>query len=519
MCRRLAFATVLIGSLCAHAATRTFDNDGLDHRWDLAANWSNDLIPGTGDTARVIGADHALIDDAVDAQINKLQVGWLKADGSQGDSGELLMTGGYLSWGGASDVGLRHTGLFTLQGGTVNATHNLDFGDGAGGFGTFVATGGNFTLDHASNKRNLVFGINGGEGVGNISGLTLSVNGDLYIGNNEGSVGTLTLTDSIVTIGDDFRTGLNGGVGSTTVSGTTIDGQSDMRVGSGGGSGVFTFSSGTISTKGATDIGRGLGSVGEFTMLEGLLNVGNDGSVNALRFGYQGGKGTGTISGGTVNVSGNLVIGNNVAGDPAVGGEGVLNFSGGVINVGNGLSNHELSIGKNRGTGVLEMSGGEINVLSGDVRIGETTYQSVDPFNVYPGNGRMTMRGGSLSISDANSLQIGLNDSTGLLELIDGMIFAGDVEIGDPGSGGHLDIQGGMLVLDGNKMDKILDYISRGLITAYGTDGSGPVVEWQYGYNLEPYLGKTVVAAVPEPVTIVLLGLGGLALRRRKRRA
>ncbi|MHC4744946.1 MAG: hypothetical protein ACYS8Z_23775, partial [Planctomycetota bacterium] len=499
MCRRLVsltLAIVLTAGVCANAATRTFDNDGLDHRWDLAANWSGDAIPGTGDTARVIG-DYALIDDAVTATPKKFEVGWMKGDLSQGDSGELQMTGGSLTFTARSDIGLRTMGVFTLGGGAVNGAHHVDVGDGAGGDGTLTATGGSLTLYHASNKRNLIFGLNGGTGVGTISNFTLSVNGDLYMGNGAGSTGTLSLIDSTVTIGDDFRTA-PGGVGTTTVTNTTIDAQSDLRVASGGGNGIFTFNSGSITTKAAMDVGRGLDSVGDFTMNDGTLNVATGDTPQAFRFGYQGGTGTGTINGGIVNVGGNLVIGNNVAGDPEVGGNGTLNITGGVINVGlDPLADHEFSIGKNRGTGYVEISGGEINVISGDMRIGETTYQTItiseDPLVTeeipHPGNGHVRMRGGSISISDANSLQVGLNGSTGLLELVDGIIFAGDLEIGDPGSGGHVDIQEGMLVLNGNRMHKILDYIDRGLLTAYGTDGSGPVVEWQYGYNLEPYLG------------------------------
>jgi len=491
----LVFAVALVGSPLAHAATRTFDNDGLDNRWDNALNWSGDTIPVSGDTARVIGVDYALIDDA------------------DAFAGELRMTGGSLSWTAASRVGQSATGLFTMEGGTIDSTHNLFVGDDPGGAATFVMTGGSLTLS----KRNLKFGLDGAQGAGTISNAVVSVDGDLYIGQKADSVGTLSLIDSTVTIGDDFRTGLEGGTGTTTVSGTTIDGQSDMRVGSGGSHGTFTFSSGTISTRGAVDIGRGAGGVGEFTMTDGTLNVAGGDTINALRFGYQGGQGTGTISGGTVNAAGNLVIGNNVAGDPPVGAQGLLTLIDGVINVGNDTQDQEFSIGKNRGTGVVEMYGGQINVLSGDVRIGETTFQTVDPFEAYPGNGQLTMRGGALSISDSNSLQIGLDGSTGVVQLWGGIIETGDLEIGEPGSGGTLDIRGeGTLVLNGNRMAYVLDLISDGLLTAYGTDGSGSVVDWLYDYNVRNP-GKTTVSAIPEPATIALLGFGGLVLRRRKR--
>jgi hypothetical protein len=96
--------------------------------------------------------------------------------------------------------------------------------------------------------------------------------------------------------------------------------------------------------------------------------------------------------------------------------------------------------------------------------------------------------------------------------------MAGGLEIGPPGSGGMMDIRAGTLVLNGNQMDYVLDLITAGLLTAYGTNGSGPDIQWQYDYNVRNP-GKTTVSAIPEPATIILLGLGGLVLRHRKRRA
>ncbi len=396
MCTKAAFLIsfvsllVMVCSLPALAATRTWENEAGDNRWDNAVNWSKDKIPGLDDVARIVlsGGDECLIDDAVDASVKKLQVGY--NDGTTAFSGDLRMTGGSLFLKNASPVGPKAEGRFYFEGGTVTTNNVPSFGDGIGGIG-------------------------------------------------------------------------------------------------------YLFMSG------------------------GVFNVGSSETKRALRIGDEGGKGFATISDGVVNAYGNLVIG-RVTGDGPdgpIGSEGLLSLLGGIINVGSEASASDLSIGKQYATGTLDISGGQINVI-GDLLVGETTFQIIqEPYEEIPrpGTGFLKMTGGILSVADSNNIKIGTNLSTGHVDLWGGTLMGGNLEIGEPGSGGSLDIRGGTLILEGNQMAEVLGYIGDGRMTAYG-GWSG--ADWQYDFNVRNE-GKTTVTAIPEPATLLLLGLGGLGLLRRRR--
>ena len=120
------------------------------------------------------------------------------------------------------------------------------------------------------------------------------------------------------------------------------------------------------------------------------------------------------------------------------------------------------------------------------------------------------MTGGSISIPDANSIEIGLLESTGWIDLLGGTITAGELLIGTTPNNG-MNIAGGTLVLNGDQTATLVGYADAGLLTAFG-GASGAVLQ----YDLSA--GKTTVTAIPEPATIALLGLGALVVSRRRRK-
>jgi hypothetical protein len=442
MCKKLFFASAIVLSLgllinpLVQAATRTWDNEGGDNRWDNPLNWSNDSIPGgLADHARIVlaGADECLIDSAVIAEPKNVFVGY------EGAAGDLRMTGGLFTPNN-TQVGRASVGNFFVSGGTMNST------------------------------------------------------GLMHVGDDPGGVGTFTMSDGVVNLGN-----------------SEVDWQ-NLYIGRDGATGSVTISAGVLSV-GTLNVGAAVDSVGSLILSGGIINVGEALNTNAFNVANDGATGTATVSGGVINISGNLNIGNDAGPGNLIPSNGMLELLDGIINIGTeGVDLRDFRIGHNDGVGLVNMSGGTINV-NGGLIIGSTNIQIIeDPYQEipHPGTGRLTMSGGLISIPDANSLQIGTNGSTGQLDLWGGTIMAGALEIGGPGSGGLMDVGAGTLILEGDRTETILAYIDAGLLAA--SEG------WEllYDYDISN-VGKTTVTAIPEPATIALLCLGGFALRRRRK--
>lgn len=283
--------------------------------------------------------------------------------------------------------------------------------------------------------------------------------------------------------------------------------------------GRFYLLDGLVNTTQSVQIGDDIGGIGSLVMSGGTITIGPDvptapPSTKALHIANDGSTGSVTMTGGIINVSGALNVGINAGADDVTVSNGVLDMLGGTINVGYVVDlRRDMRIGHNDATGTVNMLGGTINI-SGDLQVGSTYIQTIeDPFEeiLHPGTGTLTMTGGLINVADSNSLEIGLDESNGWVDLLGGTLMAGDLFIGAPGSG--LNITEGMLIINGDKRETVLGYMNGGLLNAYGGMSNALL---QYDYDVRN-LGKTTITAIPEPATIVLLGLGGLFLLRRRK--
>jgi len=417
MCKKLFFSILVMVALgllvnpLAQAATRTWDHEGGDNRWDTAANWSNDKIPVGSDTARIVltGADEARIDAAVAAALGKIQVGWLVDDVAL--AGDLRILGGTLDMTKASQVGRKSTGRLFVEGGILNA-RAIDIGDDAGGVGTFTMSDGVMNCGNSDvDWKTLFIGRDSATGSATISGGVLST-GTINVGHKLDSVGSLLISGGIINIGEALNTNA-------------------FTIANDGATGTATILDGIINVSGNVNIGSDAGpdnlvpSDGILDMLGGTINVGTEGvDLRNFRIGHNDGVGVVNMSDGTVNINGGLIIGSTfiqIIEDPYEEiphpGTGRLTMTGGLITIPDANS---LQIGTNGSTGQLDLWGGTI--MAGALEIGE------------PGSGGLLdVRKGTLILEgDRTEAILGYVDA-GLLTASEGWELLYDYDVSNVG--------------------------------------------------------------------------------------
>jgi len=343
VCGVLSFATAL------PAADVNWEG-GVSSNWAVSGNWVGGALPTIDDTALISGEVTATVQTNVGTVDGVLVF----------DDGTLeIIAGGTLGTSFDVVAGNGTNGNLIQSGGTLNADGSLVLG--AGGVGAFEKSGGATNFGDTGAGASLIVGV-GSAGSVTMSGGTLT-QGEVdltspastnYIGLGPGTA-TLNLSDGDISMRTFTYVGGDGGATGVVnqTGGTFAVRERSLRIGGNGpgSNGTYNISGGQLAT------GTGL-SVGYGALSSGEVNISENAEVQVgasifLGIGDPANGATGVInqSGGTVNVASSISIGD---GDLAT---GAYNQTGGVLNAEGGLY-----IGNGaEATGSYTITGGEVN--------------------------------------------------------------------------------------------------------------------------------------------------------------
>jgi hypothetical protein len=389
--------------------------------------------------------------------------------GAQGGSGVFNLSGGSVENHQVVSIGNNGTGTlnvddidgastFTTTGvmyvgyygnGTVNhtafasaqvSTQGLYLGYTAGSHGTYNLSGAAVLNVANTNNTNawVQVGVDG-TGVFTMTGGTLSDDGPLLVARNGGSMGSVAQSGGVANATWTEVGSLPGATGNYHLSGGTLNAGGSLSVGNQG-SGTFVQDAGTVNVNTLTFIGDS--GHGSYTLNGGTLRFGSGdvitgtltGSSNALVVGRQGiatfnqtggtatggelylgyiggSQGTCNLSGGNLNLIGNIIDG---------GGTGTLNLDGGTLVVGGGAIGVDyLNVGNAAGShGFHTMTAGQTTTVNNSFVVGNS------------GAGIFTQTGGTVTTPSLNlardSQTVGTYNLNGVLNLQGGTLSVGN---------------------------------------------------------------------------------------------
>ena len=522
--KKVLFVVLAVGLLAAAGPVQAqtyFNNGGGDLNYATPANWSTGLIPAAGETA-VIGSSYvvALSSDVSASQPSILQIGDQTA-GTPGEldvSGDLLTT--VLTTTSSIQVGFGTTapGTLVVSGGTVScAGDGLDVG--YSGVGTLTQTGGRINCGSESGP-NLNIGFTAGStGTATFDGTasleasafrvgyhgtgTLNVQGNAsikagascYVGyqTDAGISGTVNVSGNGTLWCDRMDLGINRPA-YYNQSGGTVTAQSIFAVGYSANStesGTATLSGGQLNTNDFEIVRAGGGPTCKFTQTGGTLQAGS------VIIGNGTGTATYNMSDGTLNDTGSFMLGNT-------GATATFSQSGGTVNVTGG------SITSNN-SGVLALSGGTLNMSGGT--IGSVIFQFSGGTLL---NANVTTR---IALTGAKAV---ISNDAGYDGTISGIISGSGAGFTKQGLGkltltGHLTYTGattidaGTLAIDNGVSTTLSSISGAGTLSVGATQADTTLTATSIAVDTLTIGVPPTAAAVPEPGTLVLLFLAGLA--------